>query len=188
MNFLEVNKNGIFEPKNWWKYGIYWLLKSSLFNFFGNGKYSLFLRQKIDGKIIFTNYWKVLVLNFSGMGNTVFFEPRSWWKVGIYWLLRGSCFEVFRMGNTAFFPAKKVMERWYLLGLFELSMIFQDLGNMVFRAVLLQKSRLLFSDIIYVIIYDTIYFMLVFLLFSLWIEWASRNYLLSWIKNTYPFS
>ena len=55
--------------------------------------------------MIFTDYWKVLVLNFSVMGNTVFFS------------------------------AKKLMERWYLRGLFELSMIFQDLRNMVFRAV-----------------------------------------------------
>ena len=44
-----------------------------------------FLNQKVDGKIIFTDYWKVLVLNFSEMGNTVFFV------------------------------AKKLMERWYLL-------------------------------------------------------------------------
>ena len=64
-----------------------------------------FVSQKVDGNMIFTNYWKVLLLNFSKMGNTVFF-----------W-------------------AKKLMERWYLLGLFELSMIFQYLGNMVFRAV-----------------------------------------------------
>ena len=62
-----------------------------------------FFSQKIDGKMIFIDYWKVLILNFSEMGNTVFFG------------------------------ARKLMERWYLLGLFYLSMIFQDLGNMVFR-------------------------------------------------------
>ena len=50
------------------------------------------------------------------------------------------------------------------------------------RGFLLQKWRLVFYDIIYVIIYD-IYFMLAFLLFSLWIEWASRNCLLSWIQK-----
>ena len=93
---------------------VYWLLKGPCFEFFGHGKYGLFwakkvmeiyllvtekflfwtfrgweirffLRQKVDGKIIFTDYLKVLVLNFSGMGNTVFF-----------W-------------------GKKSMERWYLL-------------------------------------------------------------------------
>ena len=106
----------IFEPKNWWKYDIYWLLKSSCFELFGDGKYSLFFSQKVDGKMIFiywllkiscfklfgdgkyglflsqevdgkmifTGYWQVLVLNFLVMGNTVFFQPKSWWKGDIY--------------------------------------------------------------------------------------------------------
>ena len=45
----------------------------------------VFLSQKVDGNMIFTGYWKVLVLTFSEMGNTVF----SW--------------------------AKKLTEIWYLL-------------------------------------------------------------------------
>ena len=36
----------------------------------------VFLSQKVDGNMIFTDYWKVLVLTFSEMGNTVF----SWAK------------------------------------------------------------------------------------------------------------
>ena len=68
-------------------------------------KNMVFLSQKVDGNMIFTDYWKVLVLTFLEIGNTVF----SW--------------------------AKKLTEIWYLRGLFELSMIFQDLGNMVFRTV-----------------------------------------------------
>ena len=71
-----------------------------------------FLSQEVDRKIIFTGYWEVHILNFSVMGRTVFFS------------------------------AKKLMERWYLLGLFELSMIFQDLGNMVFRAVILAAGTI----------------------------------------------
>ena len=67
---------GIFEPKSWWKYGIYRLLKSSCFNIFGNGKYGLFLSQKVDGNMIFTDYWKGLVLKlsmiFQDLGNMVF--------------------------------------------------------------------------------------------------------------------
>ena len=74
-----------FSQKSWWKYDIYWSLKSSCFDHFGNGKYGLFLIQKVDGKIIFTDYWKVLVLNFSVLGNT-----------GFFWVT-------------------KLMERWYLL-------------------------------------------------------------------------
>ena len=114
---------------------IYWLQRSSCFNLFGHGKHGIFLSQKGDGKMIFTGYWKLLVLIFSGMGNTVFFGPKIWWKDDIT-----GCWEVLVlnflvMGNTAFFSTKKLMERQYLLGLFELSMIFQDLGNMAFHAV-----------------------------------------------------
>ena len=65
--------------------------------------------------MIFTDYWKVHVLNFL------------------------------EVGNTAFFWAKKLMKRWYLLGLFELSMIFQDLGNTVFHAVLVNCSQWSFT-------------------------------------------
>ena len=106
-----VENTVFFEPKSWWKYDIYWLLKSSCFELSGDGKYDLFwgkklmerwylqvtekflfwafpwwkmrsfLRQKVNGKMIFTDYWKVhilgyrkvLVLSFSVMANTVFF-------------------------------------------------------------------------------------------------------------------
>ena len=64
--------------------------------------------QKVDGKIVFTDYWKVLVLNFSVIGNTVFFESRSWWKDDIYWLLRSSCFELFGDGKYGLFFSQKV--------------------------------------------------------------------------------
>ena len=128
-------------------------------------KSRVFLSQKFDGNMIITDYWKDLVLNFSEMGNTVFssakklteicllitgkflfwtfrwleirsfFESRSWWKDDIYWLLRSSCFELFGDGKYGLFSAKKLMKKWYLHGLFELSMIFQDLENMVFHTV-----------------------------------------------------
>ena len=72
------------EPKSWRKYDVYWLLESSCFELFGDWKYGLFLSQEVDGKMIFTGYWEVLVLNFSVMGNTVFFHQKSWWKHDIY--------------------------------------------------------------------------------------------------------
>ena len=75
------------------EYHVYWLLKNSCFEFFGDGKYDTFLSQKFNGNI-FTDYWKVFVFNFSEIRNTVFFS------------------------------AKEFVERWYLFGLFELSMIF----------------------------------------------------------------
>ena len=67
-----------------------------------------FLSQKVDGKIIFTDYWKVLILNFTEIGNTVFFEPKSWWKDDIYWLLKSSCFELFDDGKYGLFFSQKV--------------------------------------------------------------------------------
>ena len=97
MIFLKT-KNVFFEPKSWLKNDIYWLLKSSCFELFGDGKYGLFLSQEVDGKMILTDYWKVLVLNFSAMGKTVFFEPKSWWKDNIYWLMKSSFFELFVNG------------------------------------------------------------------------------------------
>ena len=126
----------------------------------------VFLSQKVDGNMIFTDYWKVLVLTFLEMGNTVFswakklteiwyllvtgkilFWTFRWWEIRSflsqevagkviftsYWEVLVLNFSM--MGKTVFFSAKKLTERWYLRGLFELSMIFQDLGNMVFRAV-----------------------------------------------------
>ena len=71
-------------PKSWLKDDIYWLLKRSCFELSGDGKYSIFWSQEVDGKMIFTGYWEVIILNFSVKGNTVFFS------------------------------AKKLMERWYL--------------------------------------------------------------------------
>ena len=44
-------------------------------------------------------------------------------------------FWTFQWWEIRYFFSQKVDKRWYLRGLFELSMILQDLGNMVFRAV-----------------------------------------------------
>ena len=76
--FFGNKKYVLFWAKKWWKFDTYWLLKGFCFELFGNGKYVLFWGQKVGGKMIFTDYWKVLVLNFSGMRNTVFFEAKSW--------------------------------------------------------------------------------------------------------------
>ena len=138
-----------FELKSWWKDDIYWLLESSCFELLGGGKYGLFLSQKVDGKIIFTDYWKVLVLNFSEVGNTVFF-----------WV-------------------KKLMERWYLLGLLELSMIYQGLGNTAFRAVCEYLSVQCIW--LYVIIMPRTHFRVNL---SSIVTWMSRNSLL--VTDTIP--
>ena len=61
-------------------------------------------------------FWIVFI--FSGMRNTAFFEPKSCWKDDIYWLRKSSCFNLLGDEKYGLFSAKKLMERWYLLGLF----------------------------------------------------------------------
>ena len=145
-SFWRWKIRSIFEPKSCLKNDISRLIKSSFFELFGDGKYVPCLSEKGDGKMIFTDYWKVLILNFLGMGNTLIFwakklmerwyllvtekflfwtfqrweirslfDPKSWWKGGVYWSLKSSCFEVFGDEKYAHFWAKKLMERWYLL-------------------------------------------------------------------------
>ena len=75
-----------------------------------------FLSHKVDVKMIFTDNWKVLVLNFSVMGNTVsFWAKKSMEKMIFtdYWKVLVLNFPV--VGNTVFFWVKKLMERLYLL-------------------------------------------------------------------------
>ena len=56
----------------------------------------------------FSDYWKGLGLDFSGTGNTVFLEPKSWWKNNILWLLKISWFERFDDGKYGLFFSQKV--------------------------------------------------------------------------------
>ena len=136
MNFLE-GKNVVFWVKKLME--IWYLLITEKFLFWSFREWEIrpFLSQKVDGKMLFTDYWKVLVLNFSVIGKMVFFESRSWWKDDIYWLMKSFCFEFYGDGKYGLFFRQKVDEKMiYILGLFEISMIFRDLGNMVFHTVL----------------------------------------------------
>ena len=83
-----------------------------------------FLSQSIDRKMIFTDYWKFFVLNFSLIENTVFFLRQKLHGNMIFtenWKVLILNFSV--MGNTVIFSSKMLMERWYLLGLLS----FQDI-------------------------------------------------------------
>ena len=75
---------------------------------FLEGKNAMFLSQKGDENMIFTDYGKVLVLIFSGMGDTAIFEPKSWWKDVIYWLRKRSCFELFGDRKNGLFLSREV--------------------------------------------------------------------------------
>ena len=80
-------------------------------------KNMVFLSQKVY-RNRFTDYWKVFVLTFSEIGNTVF----SWAKklTEIYLLITWNfVFWTFWWWEIrSFFWAKKLMERWYLHGFF----------------------------------------------------------------------
>ena len=46
------------ESRSWWKDYIYWLLRRSCFELFGDGKYGLLFSQKVNGKMIFAwSFW-----------------------------------------------------------------------------------------------------------------------------------
>ena len=87
--YLLITDRFLFWTFWWWKIRSFW-------------------SQKTDGKIIFTDYWQVLVLNFLVMENTVFLEPKNWWKDYIYWFLKSSCFEIFGNGKYRLFFSKDV--------------------------------------------------------------------------------
>ena len=61
-----------------------------------------------------------------------FFKTKGLWKNDIYRLLESSCFESFGDGKYGLFWAKKLMERWPLVGDFELLIILQDLAKIIF--------------------------------------------------------
>ena len=66
----------------------------------------------------------------------VLFEPKSWWKDDLYCLLKISCFELFNDRKYGPFFSQKVDEKMMFTCRFELSKIFQDLGNMAFCAMI----------------------------------------------------
>ena len=118
---------------------IWYLLIAEKFLFWSFREWEIrpFLSQKVDGKMLFTDYWKVLVLNFSVIGKMVFFWVK---KLMERWYLLTNekfLFWILRRWEIRSFLSQKVDEKMiYILGLFEISMIFWDLGNMVFRTVL----------------------------------------------------
>ena len=83
------------------------IIEKILFWTFPWWEIGLFLSQEVNGKMVFTGYWEVLVLNFSVMGNTVFFSAKSWWKYDIYMVFLSFLWSS-RTWETWFFA------QWYL--------------------------------------------------------------------------
>ena len=123
-------KGGIFFSM---EYHFYWSLGGPCFEFFKDGNDGLF-EPKSSWQ--YDIYWlpkNFCFARFLGLVNTVFFETKNWWKDDIYWLLKIFCFELFSDEKYGLFSQKVDVK--IILGLFELSMILQNLGNTVLRAV-----------------------------------------------------
>ena len=61
----------------------------------------------ITEKFLFWSFWKWKIRSF--------FDPKSWSKDYIYWLLKVLAFNFLVVVKTVFFWVKKLMERWNLL-------------------------------------------------------------------------
>ena len=95
----------------------------------------------LSWNIMFTDYCKALVLNFSEMENSVFVWAKKLMEIWYLLITEMFLFWTFRWWVIRSFFSQKLMDRWYLLGISELSIIVQDLENIVFRAVGLDVSR-----------------------------------------------
>ena len=96
------------------EYHVYWLLKSCCFGIFRDAKYGFLLSQKVDGNMIFTDYWNVLVLKFSEMGNTVFFLAKELMERWYFLITEKFIFWTFPWWEIRSFLSQKVDEKWYL--------------------------------------------------------------------------
>ena len=94
--------------KSWWKYDIYWLLKSSCLTFSEMENMVFSWAKKL------TEIWYLLIAEkflfwtFRWWEMRSFFEPRSWWNDDAYCILRSSCFELFSDRKCGLFFSQKV--------------------------------------------------------------------------------
>ena len=72
-----------FESRSWWKDDIYWLLRSSCFELFGDGKHGLFFSQNVYGEMIFTwSFWAFYDIPGPGKYG---FSHCGWWTILHRW-------------------------------------------------------------------------------------------------------
>ena len=83
-SFWEWEIRPFFGPKGCWKDDIYWLLKSSCFNLFGDGKYGLFWVKKLIEIWYLLSAEKCLFWTFRWWEIQPFFPLKSWWRDDIY--------------------------------------------------------------------------------------------------------
>ena len=83
-SFREWEIGSFIEPKSWCKDDIYWLLKRSCFELFGDGKYDLFSVKKFMERWYLLVTEKFLFWTFRGWEIRSFFQSKNWWKDYIY--------------------------------------------------------------------------------------------------------
>ena len=77
--FRECKTRSFSEPKSWWNDDIYWLLKSSCSERFGDGEIRSFFSQIFDGKLIFTwSFWAFHDIYLLGKYGFQYSEGLHW--------------------------------------------------------------------------------------------------------------
>ena len=103
-----------FESRSWRKRWYLLITEKFLFWTLRWWEIRSFLSQEVDGKMIFAGYREVLILNFSVMGNTIFFQTKSWWKDNIYMVFFSFPWYS-RTWEIRFFVQCDVFMTWWLL-------------------------------------------------------------------------
>ena len=97
----------------------------------------VFLSQKVGGNIIFTDYWKVLVLIILGMGNTVFFCAKKLMERWYLLITEKALFWTFRWWKTRSFLSQKVDRKMIFTGYWEVLVLnFSVMGNDIYLVFL----------------------------------------------------
>ena len=93
----------------------------------------VFLSQKVGGNIIFTDYWKVLVLIILGMGNTVFFCAKKLMERWYLLITKKALFWTFRLWKIRPLLSREVDRKMIFTGYWEVLVLnFSVMGNAVF--------------------------------------------------------
>ena len=79
-SFREWEIRSLFEPKSKWNDDIYWLLKRSCFELFGDRKYVLFWVKNLMERWYSLVTEKFLFWTFWWWEIQYFFQPKNWWK------------------------------------------------------------------------------------------------------------
>ena len=128
MNSFGMENAAFFGPKHWWKYDIYWLLKSPFLTFLGMGNTVFFWEEKLMERWYLLVTEKFLFWTFWWWEIRSFLDKRlieRWYllvtETFLFWATKKFLFLNFPvMGNTVFFFSLKIGVKiifsWYFYG------------------------------------------------------------------------